>query len=41
MLRIAVLAALVAVAACATLPEGAQLTAAAARQPSLDAALVR
>lgn len=41
MLRVAVLAAVVATAASATLPESAQLTAAAARQPTLDAALVR
>lgn len=40
MLRAAVLAAVVATAASATLPESAQLTAAAARQPTLDAALV-
>lgn len=39
MLRAAVLAAVVATAASATLPESAQLTAAAARQPTLDAAL--
>ncbi len=41
MLRVALVAALVAVASCATLPESAQLTAAVAQQPTLEIALVR
>lgn len=41
MLRVAVVAALLGVAACATLPESAQLNARVAAQPTLEAALVR
>lgn len=41
MLRIAVVAALLGVATCATLPETTQLNAGVAAQPTLEAALVR